>query len=146
MGCHPAVVHITDQQPMLDLMQRNIALNSGLDGRVKASVYDWGNERPQEIPQSPDVVLAADCVYFEPAFPLLHQTLQDLIGPNTVCYFCFKRRRRADMHFLKAIRKTFVVEEVTDDPDRESYSRENIYLYVKSNNVGSSGLTIARAD
>ena len=39
------------------------------------------------------------------------------------------------MHFLKAIRKTFVVEEVTDDPDRESYSRENIYLYVESNNV-----------
>ncbi|CAK4034545.1 Hypothetical predicted protein [Lecanosticta acicola] len=127
VGCIPKLVHITDQQPMLDLMQRNIALN-GLEDRVKASVYDWGNERPEAIPHSPDMVLAADCVYFEPAFPLLHQTLQHLIGPETVCYFCFKRRRRADMHFLKSIRKTFVVEEVTDDPDRESYARENIYL------------------
>ncbi|KAK4496319.1 hypothetical protein PRZ48_012299 [Zasmidium cellare] len=127
VGCRPKhVVHITDQQPMQALMQQNIAHNN-LQDAVKASVYDWGNPRPQDIPQ-PDVVLAADCVYFEPAFPLLLQTLQDLIGPDTVCYFCFKRRRRADMHFVKAVKKMFLVEDVTDDPDSASYSRENIFL------------------
>ncbi|KXT17621.1 hypothetical protein AC579_10161 [Pseudocercospora musae] len=128
VGCsRTSVLHITDMQSMLSLMQRNISLN-GLESKVSASVYDWGNARPEGIPEHPDVVLAADCVYFEPAFPLLQKTLQDLIGPNTVCYFCFKRRRRADMHFLKAVKKMFVVADVVDDPDQLSYARDNIFL------------------
>jgi len=136
VGCRPTtgtsrqVVHITDQEPMLALMRSNILLNS-LEDRVEASVYDWGaGKRPASVPAQPDVVLAADCVYFEPAFPLLLQTLEELIGPETVCYFCFKRRRRADMQFLKAARKAFVVVDVEDDPERESYAKANIFLYV----------------
>ncbi|EME44476.1 hypothetical protein DOTSEDRAFT_172697 [Dothistroma septosporum NZE10] len=120
-------VHTTDMQSMLELMERNITLNS-LQDQVIASVYNWGESRPCKIPPSPDIVIAAECVYFEPAFPLLQQTLRDLIGTNTVCYFCFKRRRRADMHFLKAVRKMFLVEDITDDPDHERYARENIFL------------------
>jgi len=111
---------------MFVLMQENIALNN-LEGKVEAAVYDWGEPVPPNLPAHPDIVLAADCVYFEPAFPLLQKTLQDLIGANTVCYFCFKRRRRADMHFVKVIKKIFTVTEV-DDPDKEVYSRENIFL------------------
>ncbi|KAK5012699.1 Protein-lysine N-methyltransferase efm6 [Cryomyces antarcticus] len=118
---------ITDQKPMLDLMKRNVTLNN-LHGTVEAAILDWGDAISSRIPQHPDVILAADCVYFEPAFPLLHQTLQDLIGDNTTCYFCFKKRRRADLHFMKAVRKTFDVREVEDDPDRDVYARENIFL------------------
>ncbi|GAB7348036.1 hypothetical protein MBLNU459_g6073t1 [Dothideomycetes sp. NU459] len=121
-------LHITDQIPMFALMERNIALN-GLGGRVEASVYDWGSPVPAAVPRHPDIILAADCVYFEPAFPLLQQTLQDLIGPNTVCYFCFKKRRRADMHFVKAIKKMFDIEDVQDDPEKPVWSRENLFLY-----------------
>lgn len=112
---------------MLELMQANIALNK-LEDKVEATVYDWGLHRPANVPASPDVILAADCVYFEPAFPLLQQTLLELMGPNTVCYFCFKKRRRADLHFMKAIKKLFDVAEVKDDPDHAVYSRENIFL------------------
>ncbi|KAF2142450.1 uncharacterized protein K452DRAFT_18939 [Aplosporella prunicola CBS 121167] len=119
---------ITDQIPMFELMKQNIALNK-LDDNVKALVYDWGEERPAELPKHPDVILAADCVYFEPAFPLLQKTMEDLIGENTVCWFCFKKRRRADLHFVKAIKKMFIVEEVNDDPDKEIYSRENLFLF-----------------
>lgn len=116
---------------MLPLMKQNIALNQ-LDGKVEATVYSWGEARPEGIPVHPDVILAADCVYFEPAFPLLHQTLRELIGPKSVCFFCFKKRRRADMQFMRAVKKTFQVEDVADDPDRESYARENIFLYAMS--------------
>ena len=114
---------------MLKLMQQNIALNE-LQGKVQAEVYNWGGAKPDTVPAHPDVVLAADCVYFEPAFPLLQQTLEELIGPNTTCYFCFKKRRRADMQFMKAIKKTMLVEDVADDPDKEVYARENITLCV----------------
>ncbi|KAK4551950.1 Protein-lysine N-methyltransferase efm6 [Recurvomyces mirabilis] len=128
VGCRPAhTVCITDQESMLALMQRNIQLNS-LQTAVRAAVYEWGGARPADVPAHPDIVLAADCVYFEPAFPLLHKTLEDLIGANSICYFCFKKRRRADMQFMKAARKTFIIEDVLDDPDREIYARENISL------------------
>jgi hypothetical protein len=44
---------------------------------------------------SPDIVLAADCVYFEPAFPLLHQTLRNLTeNRNVQVYMAYKKRRK----------------------------------------------------
>ena len=40
-------------------------------------------------------MLAADCVYFEPAFPLLIKTLCDLVKKETQVLFCYKKRRKA---------------------------------------------------
>ena len=83
LGCTLTTpLHMTDQLPMFELMKQNITLN-GLDSKVSASIYDWGESVPVAIPQHPDIILAADCVYFEPAFPLLQKTLQDLIGDST---------------------------------------------------------------
>jgi protein N-lysine methyltransferase METTL21A len=113
---------------MFQLMKDNIRLND-LEGRVEAAIYDWGSPIPMELPKSVDVLLAADCVYFEPAFPLLQQTLRDLMGKSTICFFCFKKRRRADLHFMKTVKRDFCVEEVTDDPNKALYSRQNIFLY-----------------
>ena len=93
-----------------------------------------GEPLPQEIlDHRPDTILAADCVYFEPAFPLLLQTLQDLLAlcPTATVYFCFKKRRRADMQFLKAAKKAFKVVE-TEDEDRPTFSREGLFLYTFS--------------
>lgn len=90
-----------------------------------------GEPLPKEIVDfKPDVILAADCVYFEPAFPLLLATLTDLLKlcPSATIYFCFKKRRRADMQFLKKAQKMFKVAEVADD-DRPIFSREGLFLY-----------------
>ncbi len=128
VGCNVTeTLHITDQDEMLELMKKNIGLND-LSGRVEATIYDWGQPTPVNLPQYPDVILAADCVYFEPAFPLLQHTLKDIIGPNTVCYFCFKRRRRADLTFMKTAGKMFNVREVDDDPDKPAWSKERLFL------------------
>ena len=76
------------------------------------------------------MILAADCVYFEPAFPLLLQTLKDLLAlcPSATVYFCFMKRRRADMQFLKNAKKAFVVTEIADD-ERPVFSRQGLFLY-----------------
>lgn len=90
-----------------------------------------GDPLPTEvIREKPNVILAADCVYFEPAFPLLLKTLEELLEvcKEAVIYFCFKKRRRADMQFMKNARKKFLVEEV-EDADRETFSREGLFLY-----------------
>jgi hypothetical protein len=86
---------------------------------------------PEEVlEQRPNVILAADCVYFEPAFPLLLETLEQLLElcKDAVIYFCFKKRRRADMQFMKTAKKKFIVEEIEDD-DRPTFSREGLFLY-----------------
>ncbi|KUI61754.1 Putative protein N-methyltransferase YNL024C [Cytospora mali] len=130
-GCNvQKPLYITDQLEMLELMGHNIVLNEA-EGRVKAMILNWGESLPAEIQAfKPDVILAADCVYFEPAFPLLLQTLKDLLVlcPSATVYFCFKKRRRADMQFLKNAKKAFVVTEVADD-DRPTFSRQGLFLY-----------------
>lgn len=124
-----SLIYITDQEPMLPLMETNIKLNN-LSSVVKAGVLNWGEPLPNEIPTHPAIVLAADCVYFEPAFPLLITTLKELLGPDSVCYFCFKRRRRADLRFLKLARKVFDIDEIRHDRDVEASRRENLFLYL----------------
>ena len=54
--------------------------------------------------QRPDLILAADCVYLEPAFPLLVQTLSELSDSTTEILFSYKKRRKVgyiDIHCLR---------------------------------------------
>ena len=78
----------------------------------------------------PTHILAADCVYFEPAFPLLIQTLGDILTacPEAVIYFCFKKRRSADKQFMKNAKKLFLIEEI-QDLDKPVWSREQLFMY-----------------
>lgn len=108
-------------------MKQNIFLNH-LSETVHATVLDWGTTISADIPRFPDLVLAADCVYFEPSFPLLILTLQNLMGPNSICYFCFKKRRRADFRFVKQARKHFEITEIEDNFGVD-FKRENLFLY-----------------
>lgn len=70
------------------------------------------------------MLLAADCCYLEETFPLLLSTMEELIGEKTVCYFCYKRRRRADKDMMKMVRKVFEVREVEG-----RWQTERVFLY-----------------
>ncbi|KAL1714831.1 putative methyltransferase-domain-containing protein [Schizophyllum commune] len=129
-------VLITDQAPLLSLMRENTALN-GLEDRVKVAELNWGvlavcamgEPLPEELRKKVDMVLAADCVYFEPAFPLLVQTLVDLVHDETEVLFCYKKRRKADKRFFNLLKKHFTWSEVTDDPARPIYNKDAISLF-----------------
>lgn len=58
------------------------------------------------------------------------QTLKDLLVLNdaAVIYFCFKKRRRAEMKFVKLAKKTFVVDELFDE-DRPVFERQGLFLF-----------------
>jgi hypothetical protein len=95
---------------LLDTMAHNVALNA-LGGAVTCAELNWC-ARPRPAPAQAmtralrrgaalppgvhraDVVLAADCVYFEPAFPLLVATLCALAGAETEVLLCYKKRRK----------------------------------------------------
>lgn len=93
----------------------------------------------------PDVVLAADWVYFESAFPLLLQTMQLLLGPRAVCYFCFKKRSKAGWIFILAMKRKFEVLDAEYD-DQNQDRRAGVYLYKvrrKCNQAWSDGILLA---
>ncbi|RDB23258.1 Protein-lysine N-methyltransferase EFM6 [Hypsizygus marmoreus] len=115
--------------PLLGIMRANVLANS-LQASVHVAELNWGTPLPPTLPPTPDIILAADCVYFEPAFPLLVQTLADLVAvrEDTEVLFCYKKRRKADKRFFVLLKKKFTWTEVTDDPDREVYAREAISL------------------
>ncbi|KAI9575006.1 putative methyltransferase-domain-containing protein [Boletus coccyginus] len=119
-------VWITDQAPLLDIMHANVQLNQ-LESSVVVSELNWGETLPPGIPR-PDLILAADCVYFEPTFPLLVKTLSELATERTELLFCYKKRRKADKRFFTLLKKEFDWREIEDDPSRERYNREAISL------------------
>lgn len=77
-------------------MRENAELNEAKN--VHVAELSWGEGHEGNVP-SPDVVLAADCVYFEPAFPLLVQTLCALapVGKEMEILFCWKKRRNVGL-------------------------------------------------
>ena len=126
-----ALIIIANASPLIPIMERNIALNS-LQSCVTVADLDWyvtsipllgplhhiprSKPVPEHLPR-PDIVLAADCVYFEPAFPLLVATLAALVplphgsapmahAPPEVL-FCYKKRRKADKRFFTMLKKQF---------------------------------------
>jgi protein N-lysine methyltransferase METTL21A len=106
---------ITDLPVLIPLQEKNISLNALGPDTISSLPLPWGSPLPAGLPdeyRKPDVIFAADCVYFEPSFPLLMDTLADLMGPGTVCWFCMKKRRKADMRFVTALKKAFLVKEV----------------------------------
>ncbi|KAH8699502.1 putative methyltransferase-domain-containing protein [Ilyonectria robusta] len=128
---------VTDQNEMLELMQHNIKLN-GLEAKAHAMVLNWGESLPTAVlEQKPDVILAGECVYFEPAFPLLMATLKTLLelNPAATVFFCFKKRRRADMHFVRMAKKAFLVEEIFDE-DRPVFQRQGLFLFSFASRTG----------
>ncbi len=56
---------------------------------------------PEFAKKDVDVVLAADCVYLEKAFPLLEKTLIDLTTKDTLVLMSYRKRRKADTKFFR---------------------------------------------
>ncbi|EJD53919.1 hypothetical protein AURDEDRAFT_110616 [Auricularia subglabra TFB-10046 SS5] len=125
-GLLGARVAVTDQAQLLPLLSKNVALN-GLDAAVCVAELDWAAPVPKDM-YDPDILLAADCVYFEPAFPLLCATLRNIATKRTEILFCYKKRRKADKRFFKLLSRDFDWDHVDDDPEKDNYAKDAIYL------------------
>ena len=116
-------------------MEQNIEYNV-VSENVHVEELNWGEPLPSSIPTIElDLILAADCVYYEvswanavgvnvdsgsqPAFPLLVQTLCDLIpvGKVVEVLFCWKKRRKASVPLGIALQK------LTTHPGRQALLR-----------------------
>ncbi|CDO94563.1 unnamed protein product [Kluyveromyces dobzhanskii CBS 2104] len=124
-------VFISDIDNLMSLMESNIKVNA-LDGAVHAEVLWWGTPLPDIFVTNPvDLVLAADCVYLEAAFPLLEKTLLDLTDGDQppVILMTYKKRRKADKHFFQKIKKNFEVVEIKDFKKFDLYLKQRTHLF-----------------
>lgn len=131
-------IHLTDGlSELMPLLERNAMLNnltfirngehaatSDSAIRVHASVLSWGEPISASIPGDPDIILAADCAYFEPSFPLLLGTLQQLMGTDTILFFSYKKRRKGDKSMIQMLGKKFDVQEV-----KGIWERDGVWLF-----------------
>lgn len=46
------------------------------------------------------------------------------MGDDTVCYFCYKKRRRADKDMIRKLGKLFEVEEV-----KGKWEKDGVFMY-----------------
>ncbi|KAL9131770.1 MAG: hypothetical protein Q9217_000375 [Psora testacea] len=126
---YPTEIHITDGLSiLLPLMNQNILINMPNDPPAEVSLHadllPWGQPTPSSVPPHPDVILAADCAYLEQSFPLLVETLKDLMGEETVLWFCYKKRRKRDRDCIRLIGKVFDVQAV-----KGAWEMEGVWLF-----------------
>ena len=121
---------ITDQVPMLPLMEENVTLNPDMVDACHVAELNWGETLPESVPSKPDVILLADCVYREEAFQPLVDTLCMLSTPSTEILFCYHKRRRADKRFFQLLKHQFTYENVNDDDERRrrAYQTSGTFL------------------
>ena len=121
-------IHVTDgHPPLLPLLQHNIDLNVpnlSLSTSVVPNLLPWGDSISPTIPCPPQILLAADCCYLEESAPLLTTTMKALMGNDTVCYFCYKKRRRADKDVIRRLSKLFEVKKING-----KWVKDGVFLY-----------------
>lgn len=68
-------------------------------------------------------MLTAESLSVESNVPLLTATMEALMGNDTVCYFCYKKRRRADKAMIRKLSKLFEVDEIKE------WEKDGVFLY-----------------
>ncbi|PWA32137.1 protein N-lysine methyltransferase METTL21A [Gambusia affinis] len=118
LGAH---VTITDREPALEFLSANVAANlpPPAGDLVVVSELTWGQGLERFPEGGFDVVLGADIVYLEDTFPSLLQTLEHLCSDSTVVLLACKIRYERDARFLSMLRRSFAVEQVHYDKDRD---------------------------
>ena len=123
-------VNLTDIGILVPLMKDNIVVN-GVSESTEATELLWGTPLTEKH-DNIDLVLAADCVYLEDAFPLLEDTLLQLTKDSEhqpMILMTYRRRRKADRKFFQRIKKHFDVVEVTDFARHSQYLKHRTHLF-----------------
>jgi len=126
-GVLGADVTVTDLPSQLPLLQANIDKNH-LQERVKADVLSWG-EGCSHLRPPVDVVVAAECIYYEElVIPLCH-SLRELCDRHTVVYVSYEPHNPEGVSlFLETASKIFNIEQIPESDLDEAFRSEKIQV------------------
>ncbi|XP_042884059.1 protein-lysine methyltransferase METTL21D-like [Penaeus japonicus] len=128
-------VTITDLPEFLSLMEKNITENGERLGcPVEARELSWGNEEQIRGFHEPDVVLVADCIYYEQSLEPLVSTLHKLCGPDTTVLLSYEERTTGNKpqlqrKFFEMMDEHFRSEKIALEEQHELFRCEDIHIY-----------------
>jgi len=129
-GAH---VCCTDLPAVVPLIELNRDINQHMiTGSFKASPLKWGQDVSAFQP-SPDLLLVADCIYYEESLVPLVTTLCDLSDANTTVLISYEERTTGnkplvEKKFHELVREHFTVEEIPEDQQDPVYHSPDINL------------------
>ncbi|XP_030627872.1 protein N-lysine methyltransferase METTL21A isoform X1 [Chanos chanos] len=129
LGENLSNVTVTDRKPALEFLTENVRSNIPPDQQraVQVSELSWGEDLERYPSGGFDLILGADIVYLEETFSALLRTLEYLSSDSTVVLLSCRIRYERDEQFLSLLKKTFRVQEVHYDSQRDVH----IYTAVK---------------
>ncbi|XP_013173796.1 PREDICTED: protein-lysine methyltransferase METTL21D-like [Papilio xuthus] len=135
-----AQVTLTDLPEALPLLRLNISENKqkigSMGGYAIAEVLEWGDNNSDIHKQEFDMVVLADCVYYEDAVEPLIQTLQNLnytILKKPTIYLTQEMRdtevqKRLWNEFYEKLTDNFHVQKIPEDEQHMNYRSPDIVL------------------
>lgn len=125
-------VAVTDLEVNLPLLRRNVMLNKdALACTVEVAALDWLAAIPSELSGPWDVIVAADCVFWEALFEPLLASLVNLVTSKTKIYLSVTHRYDKVKKFISLMPQTLTCTRVWQGESCGTYERvgeQEIYL------------------
>lgn len=125
-------VILTDLPDLVPLMQKNLLENlSKCKGSIRAETLCWGDDVTDR--ERMDVILMADCIYYEESLKHLINTLIDLSDETTLILCCYESRTegknpQTESLFFQSVQEHFHVEEIPTCKHHVDYSSPDIHI------------------
>ena len=140
-----AEVVVTDAQDHLDLMNKNIAMNSTTISNVHAHVLDWLQPHTAELGKF-DIVLALECIYREALYQPLIDSLHSVCHEDTVIFLGLTRNFGKALFFEQLAAAgfdyTMVPHECTEPSTRRKEGSDDVGLFVVQRRKVSDRLVV----
>ncbi|XP_063976035.1 protein N-lysine methyltransferase METTL21D-like [Diachasmimorpha longicaudata] len=135
-ACLGGNVVMTDLRSTMPILQKNISLNQDQwrdFGTARAEVLDWKNN--YELDFVPDIVVLADCVYYEKSIHPLIKTLEHLCRTNPRTYIILAQEERDTpvqiqvwKDFLMHLKTIFELRYIPLEEQHPTYFSRDIHL------------------
>ncbi|KAK7092054.1 protein N-lysine methyltransferase METTL21D-like [Littorina saxatilis] len=130
-----ADVTVTDLAEFVPLMEHNIKENAtSLTGKMHATTLTWGASISDGVPSAPDLVLLADCIYYEESLEPLVKTIHSLCCPTTRVLCCYEKRDTGnkpelERKFFELVEAVLNKQEIPHQRQDPHFSSDDIYIF-----------------
>ncbi|KAL3279541.1 hypothetical protein HHI36_017048 [Cryptolaemus montrouzieri] len=133
-SCLGATVVSTDLPDCIPFLELNINKNRNVwskHGKLTTKSLIWG--RDEELEFVPDMILLADCVYYEESINPLIKTLVNLAGPETEVILCQEMRESVKQQkcwriFMDHLEEHFKIEHINLSEQHDEFCSSDIII------------------